>query len=66
MSSRRTDGNKFLSTADLPAMLASGQLDANQMMLASLGILLNSVFDIRIALGLHKGASSSSSLPIRR
>lgn len=45
----------FLSTADLPAMLASGQLDANQMMLASLGVLLNSGFDIRVALGLHKG-----------
>lgn len=46
---------KFVGTASLPPLLASGQLDANQMMLASLGILLNSGFDIRVATGLHKG-----------
>lgn len=45
----------FVGTAALPPMLASGQIDANQMMLASLGVLLNSGFDIRVATGLHKG-----------
>lgn len=45
----------FVGTASLPPLLASGQIDANQMMLASLGVLLNSGFDIRVALGLHKG-----------
>jgi NitT/TauT family transport system substrate-binding protein len=45
----------YIGSAEIPALLASGQFDANQMMLASLGILLNSGFDARVAAGIHKG-----------
>jgi NitT/TauT family transport system substrate-binding protein len=45
----------FTGTAEVPVLLASGQIDANQMMLASLGVLLNSGFDARVASGIHKG-----------
>jgi NitT/TauT family transport system substrate-binding protein len=45
----------YTGSAEIPVLLASGQFDANQMMLASLGILLNSGFDARAVVGLHKG-----------
>ena len=45
----------FTGTAEVPVLLASGQIDANQMMLASLGVLLNSGFDVRVVSGIHKG-----------